>query len=430
MTDRRVTIIGAGVTGLTSALALLEAGCRVRIIDPEPPGSGTSAANGGQLSWAFVAPLAEPGVLPKLPGWLTRADSPIRWVPSLDPALPAWGLAFLLACARHRAQDTTAALLELAALGKPQLDDWRTRLDLDFDWCANGKLVVYRDAKALHGAEKQVALQRELGVEQDVLDRNTLLEREPGLERHRDALAGAVWTPGEEVGDCAKFCHAVANHLESQGVNIERRRVTRLESDAGQLTAWHFSDGERQPRAANEMLIVAAGLASRALLAPLGVRLPLYPLKGYSLTVDLDADERLFNTSVTDAERKIVYARMEGATEGSANSRLRIAGIADLDGWQAQPRASRVELLKRQASEFLPDQVSRIQAANAWTGLRPATPDGRPRLGPTGIVGLWVNAGQGALGWTLAPGSALAIARALVKRDTQALAKFRLSDTG
>ncbi|HET8790957.1 MAG TPA: FAD-dependent oxidoreductase, partial [Modicisalibacter sp.] len=252
----------------------------------------------------------------------------------------------------------------------------------------------------------------------------------PGLARHRNALAGGVWTPGEEVGDCAKFCRGVASYLESQGVEIERRRITCLESHAGELSAWHFSDGERQPRAANEMLIVAAGLASRALLAPLGVRLPLYPLKGYSLTVDLDADERLFDTSVTDAVHKIVYARMGGATEGGSNNRLRIAGIADLDGWQAQPRASRVELLKRQASEFLPDLASRIQAASAWTGLRPATPDGRPRLGPTGIVGLWVNAGQGALGWTLAPGSALAIARALTQRDAQALAKFRLSDTG
>lgn len=423
---RRVTIIGAGVTGLSSALALFEAGCEVRIIDPEPPGSGTSAANGGQLSWAFVAPLAEPGVLPKLPGWLAHADSPIRWIPRLDPALPAWGLAFLLACARHRAHDTTAALLELAALGKPQLDDWRTRLALDFDWRANGKLVVYRDAKALQGARKQVAFQRELGVVQEVLDRDALLAREPGLGPHRDSLAGAVWTPDEEVGDCAKFCRAVASHLENQGVSIEKRRIARLESHNGELTAWHYSDGERQPRAADEMLIVAAGLASRALLAPLGVRLPLYPLKGYSLTVDLDANERPFTTSVTDAERKIVYAGMGS----ESNSRLRIAGIADLDGWQATPRASRVALLKRQASEFLPDLAPRIQTADAWTGLRPATPNGRPRLGPTGIVGLWVNAGQGALGWTLAPGSALAIARALVKRDTQALSGFRLSATG
>nr|WP_297458304.1 FAD-dependent oxidoreductase [uncultured Halomonas sp.] len=427
---RRVTIIGAGVTGLTSALALFEAGCEVRIIDPEPPGSGTSAANGGQLSWAFVAPLAEPGVLPKLPGWLAHADSPIRWIPRLDPALPAWGLAFLLACARHRAHDTTAALLELAALGKPQLDDWRTRLALDFDWRANGKLVVYRDAKALQGAKKQAAFQRELGVVQEVLDRDALLEREPGLEPHRDSLAGAVWTPDEEVGDCAKFCRGVASHLESQGVSIDKRRIARLEGDASQLTAWHFADGERQPRAANELLIVAAGLASRALLAPLGVRLPLYPLKGYSLTVNLDANERPFETSVTDAERKIVYAGMKGATQDGSNNRLRIAGIADLDGWQANPRASRVALLKRQASEFLPELAPRIQAAEAWTGLRPATPNGRPRLGPTGIVGLWVNAGQGALGWTLAPGSALAIARALTRRDTQALDKFRLSATG
>lgn len=420
MSHKRVTVVGAGVTGLATALACFEAGHEVSVIDPAPPGSGTSAANGGQLSWAFVAPLAEPGVLPKLPGWLTHADSPIRWVPRLDPALPAWGLAFLRACTRRRVHDTTAALLELAAQGKPLLDDWRTRLALDFDWRANGKLVVYRDAGALDKAREQTAFQRELGVEQDILDRDALLEREPGLARQRDALAGAVWTPGEEVGDCAKFCRTVARHLEQQGVVIERRRVTRLERHADRLVAWHFADGERRSRAPDETLIVAAGLASRALLAPLGIRLPLYPLKGYSLTMDLDADERVFDASVTDAERKIVYARL-GSGE---DARLRIAGIADLDGWQARARASRVALLKRQASDFLPDQAERIAAADAWTGLRPATPDGRPRLGPSGIDGLWINAGQGALGWTLAPGSARALCRAF-EGDDAALAPFR-----
>lgn len=405
-----VTVIGAGVTGLCTALALHEAGLAVRVIDPEPPGSGTSAANGGQLSWAFVAPLAEPGVLSKLPGWLTHGDSPIRWVPRLDPALPAWGLAFLRACTQRRVHDTTAALLELAAQGKPLLDDWRTRLALDFDWRANGKQVVYRDAGALDKARRQAAFQRELGVEQEILDRGALLEREPGLERHRDALAGAVWTPGEEVGDCAKFCRAVASHLESQGVELIRRRIAGLEQCDGRLTAWHFTDGERYQRDPGETLFVAAGLASRTLLAPLGIRLPLYPLKGYSLTLALDAGERLFDASITDAERKIVYARLgEGAS-----ARLRIAGIADLDGWQARPRAARVDLLKRQASDFLPDQAQRIAAADAWTGLRPATPDGRPRLGPTAIDGLWLNTGHGALGWTLAPGSAARLAARLI----------------
>ncbi len=152
-----------------------------------------------------------------------------------------------------------------------------------------------------------------------------------------------------------------------------------------------------------------------------GIRLPLYPLKGYSLTLPLGADDAAPQASVTDAAHKMVYARL-GQGE---RQRLRIAGIADLDGWQARPRASRTELLKRRAREFLPSLAERIAAAEPWTGLRPTTPDGRPRLGPTGIEGLWVNAGQGALGWTLAPGSALAIRTALEGDDT-ALAPFRL----
>lgn len=415
--SQRITIVGAGIIGLTSALALHEAGHEIRIIDPALPGSGTSAANGGQLSWAFVAPLAEPGILSKLPGWLLRSDSPLRWVPSFDPRLPAWGLAFLRACRRDRVRATTHALLRLADRGRPLLADWRQRLAFDFDWRANGKLIVHRDAKSLETARRQVAFQRDQGVEQTILDRDALYAREPALARHGDALVGGVWTPGEEIGDCEACCRGIANHLQRCGVPFEQRRLERLEARTDQLVAWHYEDGEREARRPDETLLVAAGLDSRALLAPLDIQLPLYPLKGYSLTMNLTEDDSVFDASVTDASRKVVFARL--------GHRLRIAGMADLDGWQARPRASRINLLKRQAAEFLPALAERVQAANAWTGLRPATPDGRPRLGPTGIDGLWINAGHGALGWTLSMGSAHVIRQAF-EGDNEALAPFRL----
>ncbi|WP_136067251.1 FAD-dependent oxidoreductase [Modicisalibacter radicis] len=420
MSRAPVTVVGAGVTGLTTALALHEAGYPVLIVDPAAPGSGTSAANGAQLSWAFVAPLADPAVLPKLPGWLLGSDSPIRWMPRPDPALPGWGLKFLRACTHRRVRATTAALLELAALGRPQLDDWRTRLGLDFDWRANGKLLVHRDAEALAKAGRQADFQRQRGIDQRLIERDALLEREPTLEHLRDQLAGALWTPGEALGDCRRFCEAVAGHLADQGVAFVKRRVERLETRHGRLIAWHDDRGERHAQDPGETLIVAAGLASRRLLATSGIRLPLYPLKGYSLTLPLGVEDPAPEASVTDVAYKVVYARL-GQGE---RRRLRIAGIADLDGWQARPRDSRVALLKRRAREFLPALAERIDAAEAWTGLRPATPDGRPRLGPTGIEGLWVNAGQGALGWTLAPGSALAL-RAALDGDDTAIAPFR-----
>lgn len=414
---QRITVVGAGIVGLTTALVLHEAGHEVRVVDPALPGSGTSAANGGQLSWAFVAPLAEPDVPTKLPGWLLRSDSPLRWIPSLDPALPAWGLAFLRACRRQQALATTRALLTLAERGRPLLDDWRQRLALDIDWRANGKLIVHRDAKTLYAAHRQVDFQRSQGVEQEILDRDALYARETVLARHGSALVGAVWTPGEEIGDCAACCRGIAEHLQERSVSFQRRRIERLETHAGRLVAWHFDDGEREARRPDEILLVAAGLSSRALLAPAGIHLPLYPLKGYSLTVDLAEDDPVFDASVTDASRKIVFARL--------GHRLRIAGMADLDGWQPRPRASRVALLKRQAADFLPAMAERIHASDAWTGLRPATPDGKPRLGPTGVEGLWLNAGHGALGWTLSMGSAQAIRRAFEGDDT-ALVPFRL----
>lgn len=414
---RKVTIIGAGVTGLTTALAMHEAGLEIRVIDPNPPGSGTSAANGAQLSWAFVAPLAEPGVLTKLPGWLSNKDSPIRCFPQPDLALPAWGLRFLACCRDARVKATTASLLRLAAAGKPLLDSWRVQYSLDFDWRPNGKLVIYRDPRALAKAERQAALQRELGTEQEVMGVAELLAREPLLTPHREHLVGAVWTPGEAVGDCERFCQAAAAHLAAQGVVFDARRVAGLETRVGNLAAIRFTDGERHARDPTETVIVAAGLDSRRLLRPNGILLPLYPLKGYSLTLPLTRSADAFDASITDAERKIVYARLG---EGTA-SRLRIAGIADLDGWHTRPRASRVALLKRQVGEFLPQQRNAIEELEPWVGLRPATPDGRPRLGPSGIEGLWLNVGHGALGWTLAPGSAYWLREALLERaDTPA----------
>ena len=211
-----VTVVGAGVTGLTTALALHEAGYPVRVVDPAAPGSGTSAANGAQLSWAFVAPLAEPGVLPKLPGWLLKADSPIRWVPRLDPALPGWGLQFLRACTPRRAKATTAALLELAALGRPQLDDWRMRLELDFDWRANGKLLLYRDAGALAKAGRQIDFQRRLGVEQRLIERDALLERDLD-DLAREAIAVASPDGGPFA---ISFDIDVINPEEAPGITL------------------------------------------------------------------------------------------------------------------------------------------------------------------------------------------------------------------
>ncbi|HET7307679.1 MAG TPA: FAD-dependent oxidoreductase [Gammaproteobacteria bacterium] len=397
----RVQIIGAGIVGLSTALALAECGCGVEVLDPLPPGSGTSRANGGQLSYAYIAPLASPEILPKLPKWLLAGSSPTRVYDAFDPVLWRWGTKFLRACTRSKAHASVASLGPLGRSSQQILNRWRVDYKLDFDWRANGKLVFHRDPDDFHAARAQVAWQASLGIEQQILSPRETVDLEPALAHLEHQIRGAVWTPTEEVGDCYKLCQELARTLRQLGGEIRQTRVTGIRTSRRRLVALTTDDGDIDSSAA----VVAAGIASRNLLKPLGISLPLYPLKGYSLTYDDIDRSAVPKASVTDYFRKTVCARI--------GNRLRLAGIADMDGQNLTMRPSRMALLKEQAAALLPVVAAR-QPTVEWVGLRPATPDGIPVIGSTRVDGLWVNAGQGALGFTLAPASAVEVAKKIV----------------
>ena len=394
----KICVLGAGVIGLTTAWRLAEAGHEIIVVDRhESTGADASAANGGQLSYAFVAPLASPAMLLKLPSLLMSRGSPMRIRPGLDPDLIAWGARFLLACRSAAVRETIAAQLVLAASSRDELAQLSQSLGLAFGLKTAGKLVLFRTDKEFDAARAAV---RDSGSdeEQQILTSAECLALEPALRLDAAELAGGIFTASEQVGDCAAFCAALTSRMR-QHSNFEWLLGTPVVGpvrSGGRLIAVETTKGRVQA----DRFVLCMGAASRAFARSCGFYLPIYPLKGYSITVTAPADARALRHSVTDMERKLVLAPL--ARDGGAA--IRVAGIADLESNDVRIDDGRVDILRRASTELLGiDAGGDVQP---WCGLRPMTPDSRPIIGPSPLDGLFINSGHGMLGWTLACGSA------------------------
>ncbi|WP_411391439.1 D-amino acid dehydrogenase [Pseudomonas sp. MPB23] len=403
---RRVCIIGGGVIGLASAYALVRAGHEVTVIEARDSlGSETSFANGGQLSYRYVAPLADAGVPLQAMGWLLRGDSPLKLRPRLDPQQWRWMAAFIGACRGSVNKRNAAHLLRLATLSQNTLQQWRVDDRLDgFDWRRNGKLVTFRNADTFERARAKVT---DI-LQQQVLSALDCARLEPALARVAEGFVGGIYTPNEEVADCHAFCQRLAARLQASGrcTFLLGRKVTGLLHIDGAVQAIEM-DADMMPV---DQLVLAAGHRSAELGLP-GLSLPLYPLKGYSLSVPIGAQHKAPNVSITDYDRKIVYARI--------GEQLRIAAMVDIVGFDASLEPKRLALIKRQALETFPLAGDYAHAVE-WAGMRPATPTGVPLIGASGYRNLWLNLGHGALGFTLACGSGQLLAE-LIDRHTPSI---------
>ncbi|KAB0566734.1 D-amino acid dehydrogenase [Pseudomonas sp. R11F] len=407
---KRVCIIGGGVIGLASAYALVRAGHEVTLIEArDSVGSETSFANGGQLSYRYVAPLADAGVPLQAIGWLLRGDSPLRLRPRLDLQQWRWMAAFLGACRGSVNKSNAAHLLRLASLSQDTLQRWREDDHLDgFDWRRNGKLVTFRHSATFEQARSKVT---DI-LQQQVLSAVDCARLEPALAD--GGFVGGIYTPNEEVADCHAFCRRLAERLEASGRCrfLLGRRVTAIRHANGVVRAVELGD-EVLPV---EQLVLAAGHRSAELGLP-GLALPLYPLKGYSLSVPIGPQHRAPSVSITDYDRKIVYARI--------GEQLRVAAMVDIVGFDARLEPKRLALMKRQALETFPLAGDYAHAVE-WAGMRPATPTGVPLIGASVYSNLWLNLGHGALGFTLASGSGQLLAELIGQQvpsiDMQGLA--------
>lgn len=389
--SQQVCVVGGGVIGLSTAYALVRAGCSVTVLEAGTAvGHGSSFANGGQLSYRYVSPLADAGVPLKALQWLLSADAPLRLRLRCDRQQWRWLWQFLCACRRSLNQRHAGELLRLALLSQQTLAHWQQDGLAGFDWRENGKLVLYRTASALAQASRQL-----LPGQQLALSPAACLQREPALQHVLPQLAGGIFTPGDAVADCYQFCLRLQEALQQSGrCRLHYGQQVTHFARRGQHVLAACTASEQH---AADAFVLATACASRELLAPLGYQPMIYPLKGYSLTLPLTAGHVAPELSVTDIERKTVYARL--------GDRLRIAAMVDIDGYERKLSPARLACLQRIARETFP-QAGDFSRAAAWVGLRPATPDGLPLLGACAAANLWLNLGHGALGFTLAAGSA------------------------
>ena len=387
---QHIIVIGGGVVGLTSAWWLLEAGFRVSIVERAPHvASGASYGNGGQLSYRYVSPLADAGVPLKAIQWLFQEHGPLRFKPELDMRQWTWLASFLGQCNSRANRRTTAKLLQLGELSRAAMAELGDIVSPDdFSWRESGKLVVYRSSKIFEqAAGKATAGAIWTGAE--------CAAREPALAAARHLLAGGIYNSGEAVADCHAFCTALAGRIRvhPRFGGFVQADVTRMHAANGRVTGLETSAGALGADA----FVLAAGIQSRTLAAQAGVKLPLYPLKGYSLTAPIRATDTAPEISVTDFERKVLYARI--------GDKLRVAAMVDIVGEDLSLPPKRIDSLTRQVRETMPHAADYTRL-ETWAGLRPATPNSAPIIGASPLANLWLNVGHGPLGFTFAAGTA------------------------
>lgn len=387
-----VVVLGAGVIGVTSAYYLAMQGCDVTLVDSAAePAAGTSHANGGQLAYSFVDALAQPSLLPVLPGILLGRDPAMRVKPFARPSFIGWGMQFLAQCTTARARDNTLAVVKLAQQSARALAELRTSTGIDFGYAKVGKVMLLPPGSNLEAARRSIEFKKAEGCDSSLLSLDEVNARFPELRRFPLRYEAALYAPDDEVGDARVFSVKLAAWLQQQkgvkcrfGETVERivltgGRATGVTTNADQLDA--------------DAVLVCLGVASPALLRPLGVSAPIYPLRGYSVT--LPAGSGAPKVSVTDMQRRIVFSTLNG--------RVRIAGLADFVGADHSQDAARIQHLLKTARQIAPEFADYTAAdAVPWAGDRPMTPDGIPLVGASNIAGLYLNCGHGMLGWTLA----------------------------
>ncbi len=395
----KVIILGAGVIGVTSAWYLAEAGHEVTVIERQPgPGLETSFANAGEISPGYASPWAGPGIPAKAIKWLLMKHPPLILRPALDMAMVRWVLAMLRNCTAGRYALNKGRMVEIAEYSRDALDDLRGRLALDFDHRAKGTLQLFRTERQVEASAKDIEVLRQYGVSYEQLDQDGCIRAEPGLAFSRDRFRGGLRLPGDQTGDCRMFTEQLARHAAQAGVDF-RYGVTasRLVAEGGRLSAVETDAG----RMAGDAFVVALGSHSPALVRPHGVRLPVYPVKGYSITVPIVDASRAPESTLLDETYKIAITRL--------GHRIRVGGMAELSGYNNELPPGRRDTLSHCVEDLFPG-AGDVSAADYWSGLRPMTPDGPPVLGRAGLPNLYLNTGHGTLGWTMACGSGRVIA--------------------
>ena len=399
-TKGHVCVIGAGIIGATTAYALSKEGWAVTVIDSESAaGMRASYANGAQLSYSYVEPLASPSTLTKIPLWLLSRDSPIRWQPQFSVRHIQWLIQFIAHCNANQVQNTTKQLLEISFLTKNGLHGWLSDLGIserDVMLEKTGKLVIYRNHNELAAVRRQMEWQKSFGCDQEIRTTAQCIEAEPALVSIEQDIAFGVYTTSDEAVDCHKLCQLILKHSGVQEIydarlmhfNLKGNRIESITTSKGEITA--------------DLFVVAAGNETNAVLQQLNHALLIEPIKGYSVSFPIVNRERAPNGSITDQNRKVVFARI--------GNTLRVAGFAEIRGNNLTIDQRQIASLLADTERVFPGAVD-LNQFTSWAGLRPCSPSGIPYIQRIGYQNAWVNAGHGSLGLTLSVGSAMLLAK-------------------
>lgn len=399
-----VVVLGAGLAGVTTAWYLVRAGHDVTVIERQPaPGMETSFANGGQISVSHPEPWANPDAPRQILRWLGREDAPLKFRPRADSNQWSWGMRFLLECLPERTRRNTDAIARLALYSRAKLRELRQDTGIAYDCLANGILHLFFDARTFGEAEARAATLRGYGIAARVVGARGCVDVEPALANCRETLHGGIHAPEDESGDAHKFVQALAALAAKRGASFRfGTRVTGWDLVTGRVFGVRITDESGVGGALKaDAFVICLGSYSGSLAAVLGTRLPIYPVKGYSVTVPITDERAAPTVSITDESHRIVCSRL--------GERLRVAGTAELTGYDLAINTVRCEAIRRRLERLFPGCGDASQA-EFWAGLRPATPSNVPLIGRGNQANVFFNTGHGTLGWTLACGSGQAIA--------------------
>jgi D-amino-acid dehydrogenase len=403
-----VCVLGAGVVGLTSAYYLAKKGCQVTVIDRQSDVAlETSFANAGQISPGYSAPWAGPGIPLKAVKWLMQKHAPLKISTELEYKKLSWVLKMLGQCTSNAYSVNKRKMMALAEYSRDQFIDLRKNIGIQYQDGQGGTLQLFRKEDQVEAAEKDLKVLKALGVPHQMLTPDQIVEVEPGLRSVIDKFRGGLRLTGDETGDCYLFCQSLKKTCEELGVTFQfNSDVKSLYVQSSKIKGVETQLGIQE----FDTVVVCLGSYSKELLQECGIDIPVYPVKGYSLTVPISDSSYAPVSTVMDETYKVAVTRLGG--------RIRAAGTAELTGYNLDLPKSRTDTIRYVVGDLF-GQGCDLTEADYWTGLRPMTPDGTPIVGATEIGGLYLNTGHGTLGWTMSCGSAAVIADIIVGDKTE-----------
>lgn len=416
----RVLVLGSGVVGTTSAYYLAREGFEVTVIDRQPDvAEETSHANAGQISPGYASPWAAPGVPLKAIKWMMQKHAPLSIKPTADINQYLFMARMLRNCTAARYAVNKERMVRLSEYSRDCLDELRIETGIEYEGRQRGTTQLFRTQAQLDGAAKDIAVLEQMGVPYELLDSNTLATAEPALAKVAHKLTGGLRLPNDQTGDCLMFTRRIAEMARELGVEFRfNQNIERLDY-AGDRLNGVWIDGKLETA---DSYVMALGSFSPHMLAPLGITAPIYPLKGYSITVPITNPDMAPVSTMLDETYKVAITRFD--------NRIRVGGMAEIRGYDLKIDPRKGQTLKMIVEDLFPEG-SDTSTIDLWTGLRPATPDGTPIIGKTRYRNLFLNTGHGTLGWTMSCGSARLLADIMAQKSSAiSIAGFDISRYG